>query len=311
MATIPMELVPGAHTIVQESTTELEVLGPGKSVLKKRTVITLLNEQSWANDLVLPYSSMNKIESISANMYNSAGKLIEKYKANDFQDRSRLSNVSIFDDFRMKYLDCTYNSYPYTIEFEYTIRDNDIIDYLDYLPQNGYGVAVMYSSYSISHPNDLPVRYKVLNFEPKYDKTSSSSITTHKWTVENMKALKSEYMDPDPFEILPQILVAPTHFEASGFHGDMSTWNSYGKWYRRLNQNRDQVSPEMAAKVKSLVKDVSDDREKVEIIYRYMQSQVRYVSIQLGIGGWQTFEASYVEENKYGDCKALTNYMKS
>ncbi|HZL76931.1 MAG TPA: hypothetical protein VFB97_04455 [Bacteroidales bacterium] len=42
-----------------------------------------------------------------------------------------------------------------------------------------------------------------------------------------------------------------------------------------------------------------------------MQTKVRYVNITIGLGGWQTIKAETVDRLSYGDCKALSNYMKS
>jgi hypothetical protein len=59
------------------------------------------------------------------------------------------------------------------------------------------------------------------------------------------------------------------------------------------------------------VKDARNDKEKIAILYHYLQNSCRYVSIQLGIGGFKTFDAAFVDSKKYGDCKALTTYMQA
>jgi hypothetical protein len=63
--------------------------------------------------------------------------------------------------------------------------------------------------------------------------------------------------------------------------------------------------------VHRLTDGVADVRERARLLYSYMQDRTRYVSVQLGLGGWQAFDAAYVHERGYGDCKALTNYLRA
>ena len=54
---------------------------------------------------------------------------------------------------------------------------------------------------------------------------------------------------------------------------------------------------------------LTDTYKKVAVLYDYLQKNTHYVLVTFGIGGLQPYEASYVARNKYGDCKALSNFM--
>jgi hypothetical protein len=84
-----------------------------------------------------------------------------------------------------------------------------------------------------------------------------------------------------------------------------------GKFQFALNTKRDDLPENMVQKVKELTQGLTNDAEKVKVLYEFLQKNTRYISIQMGLGGWQPFTASYVAQKGYGDCKALTNYMHS
>jgi len=130
------------------------------------------------------------------------------------------------------------------------------------------------------------------------------------WKGTDLPALKRASYIPRN-HAYPILRIESTRFEVDGYEGDMSTWESFGQFMYQLNNERQELSESTQQKVKSLTADATTNKEKIKRIYEYMQSEVRYVSVQLGIGGWQSFDAKYVEKNKYGDCKALSNYMKS
>jgi transglutaminase-like putative cysteine protease len=67
----------------------------------------------------------------------------------------------------------------------------------------------------------------------------------------------------------------------------------------------------MKAEIQQITANCKTPLEKMEKIYGLLQQKTRYISVQLGIGGWQPFDATYVAEKGYGDCKALSNFTKA
>jgi len=92
------------------------------------------------------------------------------------------------------------------------------------------------------------------------------------------------------------------------------TWQSIGEWYQMLSKDRLAATPEIAAKASELVAGKTDFYDKTEAIAEFVQKDVRYFVIEMGIGGYQPHFAGDIFRNRYGDCKdkaALLSAMLS
>jgi hypothetical protein len=81
------------------------------------------------------------------------------------------------------------------------------------------------------------------------------------------------------------------------------SWKSIGEWYQSIAKDRLVATPEIAAKAKELTADKADFYDKTEAIAEFVQKQVRYFVIEMGIGGYQPHYAGDIFRNRYGDCK--------
>ena len=81
------------------------------------------------------------------------------------------------------------------------------------------------------------------------------------------------------------------------------SWQSIGEWYQTISKDRLAATPEIAAKAKELTGDKTDFYDKSEAIAEFVQKQVRYFVIEMGIGGYQPHYAGDIFRNRYGDCK--------
>lgn len=129
--------------------------------------------------------------------------------------------------------------------------------------------------------------------------------------VQNIKAYHNESFSPSLSRVSPVVYFAPRSFTIAGFHGGTNSWAAFGSFIRKLNAGRDELPEATREKIKQIAAAKKTLRGKVDTLYRYMQSKVRYVNVSKGIQGWQPMEAKKVDEVSWGDCKALTNYMKS
>jgi len=307
---IPAELLPDAKAVIRQASIDFEVKSLKSATKSVRMVVTRLTDEAPYESLVVPYDAYSKAGKIRAWLYDAMGNEIRKIDKDEVQDFSAVSGFSIYEDDRAKYIDLSYGTYPYTIEYEYEVSYNEIMAYPNWSIQQ-FHTAVENSAYTIRLPQGMSYHSKAFQVDIQPVHTIVDGTQIDIWTATKIKAVEREPMLARPQEALAGVWIAPAQFEVKNYIGSMSSWQEFGAFMYRLNAERDILSPMMQAKVQEMTTDLTTDVEKIEILYRFLQDNMRYVSVQLGIGGWQTFDAEYVESNKYGDCKALTNFMKA
>ncbi len=307
---IPDSLRKGADVVNRNEEYILTIKSPAKFTVYERHVYTILNSAaaSYAH-YKTNYDKFCSINSLSGKLFNMMGKEIKHTKKSDWADNSAYDGFSLLSDARYKTNEFYSSDYPYTVEYEEEDEFNGTQYFPSWRPQTSPFMSVQNSKFTIIAPADYVVRYKQSNFNGEPQITQKGETKTYTWEIKNITAKKFEEFAPSFFERAPAVFFAPSRFEVQGFSGDMSSWNSYGKFVYQLVKGRDELPDAIKKRVHELTDNLKDPKEKIFTLYDFLQRNTRYISIQLGIGGWQPFEASYVAEKKYGDCKALSNFM--
>ncbi|PTX12281.1 uncharacterized protein DUF3857 [Pontibacter mucosus] len=306
------ELSKDANAIIRSEETVFTVNSINSGTLRFKTTITILNENGdHKATLYVPYNKMSKVTNISGTSYDRFGKRIKKLKSSDIKDVSAISSISVYEDSRVKIASLEYSVYPYSVEFEYEVSESNMMFYPRLYPQDEEKLAVEKASLQVLVPQGSKLRYLENSHAPKAKVTQTATHQAYTWEVSNLKPVSREPYGPAFSEMVPQVLTAPNEFEVDGYRGSMETWKDFGLWINKLNNGRDKLPAETVAKLQQLTANAKSTEEKIRLVYDYMQGKTRYVSIQLGIGSWQPFEASFVDSKGYGDCKALSVYTQA
>ncbi len=307
---IPDSLKKNAHAVIREHHEKVEILSPSKTRTTVHVVITVLKEagksKAW---MQVPYSSDSKIIELSAKGYNAIGMESNKWPKKDWKDIGYDTYGTAYSDYRVKVLKPGNNSYPYTIEYNYVYEESNTYGIDSWHPLWEDNLSVEKSSYELVYNPSMEVKYQPYNFTDavKMTKTNNSL----KCEVTNLIALKKEPYRPPLKFLTPYLRVGVKNFTYDKYDGNSSSWEDYGNFYNKISEGKSELPEIRKKEIDQIIAQQPDDLSKIRALYKYMQSHTRYVNISIGIGGIQPFSAMEVSENGYGDCKALSNYMKA
>lgn len=295
--------------VIEQRLTEFEITSPRAAQLHELRVIRINNERAGAlAGLSVSCNKDIELSKFSATITDQSGKVIKKYKKSDLT-RSEYSSNLVSDDY-FYYIDWQPTTYPVTVTFDWEEHfTGGIKSYPIFAPITRYDIEVKEAIYRLITPNSEPLRYHSLNCDPNIQTREEKGRFIHEIQMGPLPALKKQTWGRPLDERAPLVYFAPASFDYQGTHCDLTSWQSFGQWTWQLRQGRDALPQPLFEKLHQLTDTCQTDRSKVDVVRRFMAESTRYVSIQLGIGGWQPMTATDVYHKGMGDCKALSNYF--
>jgi transglutaminase-like putative cysteine protease len=281
------------------SATELTVLGNGRVRRLTRVVHRILRPEGESYGLLtVPFDPQSKIISLHAWSIPPGGKPYEA-KERDAVDTSFSDDpdVSLITDTLTRVLRIPGVQVGSLVgyELEQEERPYVVIETWGYQED----VPVREAHFTLRLPAGWDYRASPVN-GPELAPVANGK-GEWSWVATGVEPIKVE-SDMPPWRGIARGMVV-SWFPAGGQDKGVATWADLGSWQYGLTRDRRAATPDMQREVATLTAGLPTPLAKMRALAAFTQSEIRYVSISLGIGGYQPHAAGEVFSKRYGDCK--------
>ena len=297
-----------AGAVVRFDNVKLDIHNIHSYSYSEEKVISILNSshENLAGVTVGYDEQRGSIKTFRAWIYDADGKLVKHFDKQDGNDYSATPGYVLAGTGRVKYWDLKKLKAPYTIKYIYETETAGTFQLPEGIPAFMAGVSIEHAKFEVNCGEGVQVNYKAIGLS-----NNNTEKDKFLWEITGFNAIKKIDYGPEVSTALPHVLLMAKQFEIYGYTGTCQSWNDIGIFMNTLMKGRDVLNPADDPKLNDIINSSVNEKEKVRLMYKYLQSNFRYVCITLGIGGWQPQEASFTLQKKYGDCKALSMVMKA
>jgi len=155
---------------------------------------------------------------------------------------------------------------------------------------------------------ELPDNWNYQAHWRNHPETVPTVIGGHRWSwqVDDLPEIRSERAMPGWRVLAGQLGLTFVPSPSSP-----QTWNDVGRWYAQLAEGRTALSPELRNKASELASAGTPPLDAARAFAGFVQREIRYVAVEIGIGGYQPHSAAEVLANRYGDCKDKVTVLKA
>ena len=260
---------------------------------------------SYADRSIFYYDDYQVLNNIEAITYVPDGRKYKKLKVDNIYSRKPVKEGVFFDDFQEKYF-----FFPGIIPgaIGSTSYDEEIKDPHFFSPfYFANYVPTLHSEYSITFPKEVKIRYIFFGDSTgvKFEKKESRDKITYKWWANDINKLREENDAPDISYYAQHLVIYVEQYEADGKTVKvLSDVKQLYSWYTQLTEKvNTKEDPYLKHLTDSIVQGAKTDEEKVKRIFYWVQSNIKYIAFEAGLGGFVPREASVICQKKFGDCK--------
>jgi transglutaminase-like putative cysteine protease len=246
----------------------------------------------------LGYDNETRITYLKAWSIPADGKEYE-VKDKDAIERGNLADYELYSDLREKVLLIPAADPGSVVGYEYVQKGRPFI------LQDQWYFQQEIPARHLRFTLQLPAGWEFDSYWENYPELKSRALDGNQfvWELNDVPGMTTEPRMPPWKEIAGRLVVTYVPPEDSAGSNARRSWKDLGVWYNGLVADRRQATPEIKKTVTEVTSGSTSPLDKMKALTSFMQRQIRYVAIEIGIGGWQPHLAGQIFTYKYGDCK--------